>query len=117
MVTIQSLFEAHLMAVNLERDAFLWRRAGFGACNEDRRTTSGVFLDRGKRPFDAWGVGSRRRATADEAVVIAWMPAVAVYFHDPDENLQEFLAMLPEKPRPDVGVVMWSEWKAISTQG
>ncbi len=83
MVTIQSLFEAHLMAVNLERDAFLWRRAGFGACNEDRRTTSGVFLDRGKRPFDAWGVGSRRRATADEAVVIAWMPAVAVYLHDP----------------------------------
>jgi lactoylglutathione lyase len=45
-----------------------------------------------------------------EPVVLAWMPAAAVYFRDPDGNLLEFLAMLDEAPRPDLGVVPWSEW-------
>ncbi len=45
-----------------------------------------------------------------EPVVLCWMPAVAIYFHDPDGNLLEFLAMLPQPPRPDLGVVPWSSW-------
>jgi catechol 2,3-dioxygenase-like lactoylglutathione lyase family enzyme len=48
----------------------------------------------------------------EEPVVLAWMPAAAVYFHDPDGNLLEFLTMLPEPPRPELGVVSWSNWKA-----
>ena len=48
---------------------------------------------------------------AQEPVVLAWMPAAAVYFHDPDGNVLEFLAMLPETPRPELGIVSWSEWK------
>jgi lactoylglutathione lyase len=44
-------------------------------------------------------------------VVLAWMPAVAVYFQDPDGNLLEFLSMLDEPPAPDVGVVSWSQWR------
>ena len=50
------------------------------------------------------------RNPTDEAVVIGWMPAAVVYFHDPDGNLLEFLAMLPGKPRPELGVVSWSRW-------
>src|SRR5262245_35856257 len=46
----------------------------------------------------------------DEPVVLAWMPAASIYFHDPDGHLLEFIAMLPEDPRPDAGVVWWSEW-------
>jgi lactoylglutathione lyase len=46
----------------------------------------------------------------DEPVVLAWMPAASLYFHDPDGNLLEFLAMLPERPQPELGVVGWSEW-------
>jgi len=46
----------------------------------------------------------------DEPVVLCWMPAVAIYFHDPDGNLLEFLAMLPQSPRPGLGVVPWSSW-------
>ena len=47
----------------------------------------------------------------NEAVVIGWMPAAVVYCSDPDGNLLEYLAMLPEKPRPEVGVIPWSRWK------
>jgi lactoylglutathione lyase len=46
----------------------------------------------------------------DEAIVLGWMPAVAVYFHDPDGHLLEYIAMLPDSPRPDAGVVPWHEW-------
>jgi catechol 2,3-dioxygenase-like lactoylglutathione lyase family enzyme len=46
----------------------------------------------------------------DEPVVLAWMPAAAVYFRDPDNNLLEFIAMLPDRPRPDLGVLPWSDW-------
>jgi lactoylglutathione lyase len=45
-----------------------------------------------------------------EPDVLAWMPAAAVYFEDPDGHLLEYLAMLDEEPRPDAGIVPWSEW-------
>jgi lactoylglutathione lyase len=48
--------------------------------------------------------------STEEPVVLAWMPAAAVYFHDPDGNLLEFITMLPDEPRPDLGVLSWSEW-------
>jgi lactoylglutathione lyase len=45
-----------------------------------------------------------------EPVVLAWMPAAAVYFRDPDNNLLEFITMLPDPPRPDLGVLPWTDW-------
>ena len=47
---------------------------------------------------------------ADEPVVLAWMPAAAVYFRDPDNNLLEFIVVLPDPPRPDLGVLPWSDY-------
>jgi lactoylglutathione lyase len=46
---------------------------------------------------------------ADEPSVIGWMPAAAVYFRDPDGHLLEYLAMLDGPPRPELGIVPWSE--------
>ena len=46
----------------------------------------------------------------DEPSVIGWMPAVAVYFQDPDGHLLEYLAMLHEEPRPERGIVPWCQW-------
>jgi len=37
-------------------------------------------------------------SSATEPDVLAWMPAAAVYFHDPDGNLLEFLSMLQDYP-------------------
>jgi lactoylglutathione lyase len=46
-----------------------------------------------------------------EPSVIGWMPAAAVYFRDPDGHLIEYLAMLPDPPRAQLGIVSWSEWQ------
>jgi lactoylglutathione lyase len=45
-----------------------------------------------------------------EPSVIGWMPAAAVYFHDPDGHIIEYLAMLQEPSRPERGIVPWSQW-------
>ena len=46
----------------------------------------------------------------DEPVVLAWMPAASLYFHDPDGNLLELIAMLQDFPEPDLGIVSWPHW-------
>ncbi|MFN7996119.1 MAG: VOC family protein [Bryobacteraceae bacterium] len=51
----------------------------------------------------------------EEPVVLAWMPAASLYFQDPDGNMLEYLAMLPDPPRPDLGVIPWSQWQAART--
>ena len=49
-------------------------------------------------------------APTGEPVVLAWMPAASIFFRDPDNNLLEFITMLPDPPRSDLGVIPWSEW-------
>jgi lactoylglutathione lyase len=61
---------------------------------------------RGVEPLSFFG------EPADEPSVIGWMPAAAVYFRDPDGHMLEFLALLEEPARPDVGVISWSESRA-----
>ncbi|HEY7029953.1 MAG TPA: VOC family protein [Thermomicrobiales bacterium] len=46
-------------------------------------------------------------------MVFGWMPALAIYFDDPDGHFLEFIAMLPDEPRPEVGVVSWEEWQRL----
>ena len=58
----------------------------------------------GVEPLDFYG----RPAT--EPSVIGWMPAASVFFRDPDGHLLEYLAMLPQKSRPELGIVPYSEW-------
>lgn len=50
----------------------------------------------------------------DEPVVIAWMPALSVFFRDPDGHLLEYIAMLPDTPQPEDGVVPWHTWQSPS---
>ena len=47
----------------------------------------------------------------DHPFVFGWMPAVSVYFSDPDGHSLEFIAMLPDEPQPELGVVAWEEWE------
>jgi lactoylglutathione lyase len=52
---------------------------------------------------------------AGEPSVIGWMPAAAVYFRDPDGHMLEYLAMLDEAPRPEAGIVPWSDYASPSS--
>jgi lactoylglutathione lyase len=49
-----------------------------------------------------------------EPVVLCWMPAASVYFDDPDGHSLEFIAMLPDRPRPELGRMSWSDWRRIT---
>ncbi len=72
-----------------------------------QRLRSAGITPRGRSPLGG------RVEPIDEPIVFAWMPAASVFFDDPDGNLLEYIAMLPDRPRPDLGVVSWSEWKEI----
>jgi len=77
----------------------------FGAALEDVIAAPRMLRSLGVMPLDFDG------KPTDEPVVLAWMPAVSVYFRDPDGHLLEYIAMLPDKPRPDAGIVPWHAWQ------
>lgn len=56
-----------------------------------------------------------RGEPTDEPIVFAWMPAASIIFDDPDGNLLEYIAMLPDPPCPELSTVPWSEWNAGHT--
>ena len=49
----------------------------------------------------------------DQPIVFAWMPAASVFFRDPDGHLLEYIAMLPEAPHADYGVMPWRMWEQL----
>lgn len=53
---------------------------------------------------------------SNEPMVFAWMPAIAVYFNDPDGHVLEFIGILKGDPMPGAGVVSYSKWIHISAK-
>ncbi|WP_128548853.1 VOC family protein [Larkinella soli] len=49
-------------------------------------------------------------------MVFGWMPAVAICFCDPDGHELEFIALLPDPPCPELGVIPYAEWNQQSPQ-
>lgn len=50
-------------------------------------------------------------AEIDQPIVLPWMPAASVYFRDPDGHSLEYIAILPEPPRPDLrAMATYAEW-------
>src|SRR4051794_26791358 len=45
----------------------------------------------------------------ERPMVFGWMPAVSIYFPDPDGHELEFIAPLADKPRLDIGVIPWEQ--------
>ena len=50
----------------------------------------------------------------ERPMVFGWMPAISIYFDDPDGHELEFIAMLPGKPRPEAGIVSWEAWQELT---
>ncbi|HTM54823.1 MAG TPA: VOC family protein [Pirellulales bacterium] len=81
----------------------------FQASVEDVRDSAVPWLrERGLRPYNFLDDGSER------PMVFAWMPAISIYFDDPDGHLLEMIAMLEGTPRPELGVISWEEWQRIN---
>lgn len=51
--------------------------------------------------------------TGEQPLVMCWMPAVSIYFSDPDGHSLEFIAMLPDEPKPELELVPWDEWERM----
>lgn len=72
---------------------------------QEVETAPSHLLDLGVTPLDFDG------NPTDEAIVLAWMPAVSVYFKDPDGHSLEFISMLEESPAPELGVLPLGQWR------
>ncbi|WP_185206717.1 VOC family protein [Chryseobacterium sp. C3] len=46
----------------------------------------------------------------EKPMVFAWMPALAIYFNDPDGNQLEFISVLDGDGKPELGVLSYEEW-------
>lgn len=46
-------------------------------------------------------------------LVFAWMPALAIYFDDPDGHCLEFIAILEGEGNRDLGIVTYEEWMSF----
>ncbi len=51
----------------------------------------------------------------EKPMVFAWMPAIAIYFNDPDGHYLEFIAILNGNARPELGVISYDEWTKMET--
>lgn len=51
----------------------------------------------------------------EKPMVFAWMPAIAIYFKDPDGHDLEFIAILEGEGRPELGVVSYADWLALTS--
>lgn len=75
---------------------------------EDMHHAKQHLLDKGLAPRNFLNNGTQ------DPMVFAWMPAVAIYFPDPDGHSLEYIATLEGTPRPDLGVISWEEWDALN---
>jgi len=74
------------------------------------RNAEKYLRDKGVTPTNFYGEES------SELYVFAAMPAVSIFFTDPDNHSIEFIAMLEGEPRPELGIIPWSEWNKLNTE-
>lgn len=76
---------------------------------EDMRHAKQHLLAKGLTPHNFLDNGTQ------DPMVFGWMPAIALYFRDPDGHSLEYIAPLDDEPRPELGVVAWDEWEKLMT--
>jgi catechol-2,3-dioxygenase len=82
------------------------RHFAFSSDKEDILNYSADYLKtRNLKPYNFLKDG------IDKPMVFAWMPALAIYFNDPDGNSLEFISLLEGESRPELGVISYEEWQ------
>ena len=78
---------------------------------EDILTKSVNFLkERNVSPYNFLKDGT------EAPMVFAWMPAIAIYFNDPDGHYLEFIAILEGKSRLELGIISYEKWRDLELQ-
>jgi lactoylglutathione lyase len=81
------------------------RHFAFTADKEDILNYSVEFLkNKNLKPYNFLKNGN------EKPMVFAWMPALAIYFNDPDGNQLEFISILEGEEKPEWGVLSYEEW-------
>lgn len=81
------------------------RHFAFRVDKEDLLNTSVEYLkNKDLIPYNFLKNGS------EKPMVFAWMPALAIYFNDPDGNQLEFISILEGKEKPELGILSYEEW-------
>lgn len=84
------------------------RHFAFSSTTEDILNYSVDYLkNRNLKPYNFLKDG------LDTPMVFAWMPALAIYFNDPDGNQLEFISILEGEAKPELGVVSYEDWMKI----
>ena len=87
------------------------RHFAFNCDVEDVLNNSVNFLkERNLKPYNFLKDGT------EGPMVFAWMPAISIYFNDPDGHILEFIAILEGEGKPEHGVVPYEEWLLINSQ-
>ncbi|MEC3876917.1 VOC family protein [Chryseobacterium salviniae] len=81
------------------------RHFAFTADKEDILNYSAEFLkNKDLTPYNFLKNGN------EKPMVFAWMPALAIYFNDPDGNQLELISILEGDGKPELGVLSYEEW-------
>lgn len=52
----------------------------------------------------------------ERPMVFAWMPAISIYFDDPDGHSLEFIGILKGKSKPENGVISYEQWQVLEKE-
>jgi lactoylglutathione lyase len=103
--------EAMLGLWEKPKDEIDKRHFAFRCDVEDILHNSVAFLkQRNLNPYNFLKDGKER------PMVFAWMPAIAIYFNDPDGHALEFIAILEGRPRPELGVIDYEAWLTLESK-
>lgn len=87
------------------------RHFAFSSDKEDILNYSADYLKtRNLKPYNFLKDG------IDKPMVFAWMPALAIYFNDPDGNSLEFISILEGEGKPEWGVISYEDWLNKTTE-
>lgn len=91
-----------------QKDHLQTRHFAFSSTTEDILNYSVDYLkNRNLTPYNFLKDG------LDAPMVFAWMPALAIYFNDPDGNQLEFISILEGESRPELGVISYEDWMKL----